>query len=262
LGAETQQIVIHRSSFEPDVLGSRAMSTLFLVRHGQASSYDHGGDHLSDLGRAQARKLGEYLVQSAAKLDGAVAGTMLRQQQTASIVAEVYGEAGLPFPSMQVDARWNEYDAQGVTRALTPVLAAADPDFARKVQEFQAAVGTREQNRFFQRMFEVVMAKWVRDEISAPGVEAFSAFHQRVSEAREAITSDPTSRRVAVFTSGGPIGACVQTVMRAPSLVSMEINWRVRNTSITELLYSRDRISLDVFNAIPHLVDPALHSFR
>jgi broad specificity phosphatase PhoE len=238
------------------------MSTLFLVRHGQASTYDHGGDHLSDLGRAQARKLGEYLVQSAATFDGVVAGTMLRQQQTASIVAEVYAEAGLVFPSTQIDARWNEYDAQGVTGALIPVLAAADPGFARKVEEFQAAIGTREQNRFFQRMFEVVMAQWVRDEIKVPDVEAFSTFDQRVREAREAITSDPASRRVAVFTSGGPIGACVQAVMRAPSLVAMEINWRVRNTSITELLYSRDRISLDVFNAVPHLPDPALLSFR
>jgi broad specificity phosphatase PhoE len=238
------------------------MSVLFLVRHGQASSYDHGGDHLSDLGRAQARKLGEYLVQSAAHFDCVIAGTMLRQQQTASIVADVYAQAGLTFPSMQIDARWNEYDSQGVLGALVPVLAAADSGFARKVEEFEAAVGGPERNRFFQRMFEVVMAKWVRDEITAPGVEAFSAFHERVREAREAVTSDPASRRVAAFTSGGPIGVCVQAVMRAPLPTSMEINWRVRNTSLTELLYSRDRISLDVFNAVPHLTDPALLSFR
>lgn len=238
------------------------MSTLFLVRHGQASSYDHGGDHLSDLGRMQARKLGEYLVHGGAAFDCVVAGTMLRQQQTASIVGEAYREAGLAFPSTEVDERWNEYDSQGVIGALVPALAAVDAGFARKVEEFQASIGTREQNRFFQRMFEVVMAKWVRDEVAAPGVEAFSTFHQRVRQAREAITKEPASRRVAVFTSGGPIGACVQEVMRAPAIVAMEINWRVRNTSLTELLYSRDRISLDVFNAVPHLPEPALLSFR
>lgn len=238
------------------------MSVLFLVRHGQASSYEQGGDHLSELGRAQARKLGEYLIRSEAHFDGVIAGTMLRQQETASIVAEAYAQAGLSFPSMQVDARWNEYDSQGVLGGLVPLLAQADRDFARKVEEFEAAVGTREQNRFFQRMFEVVMGKWVRDELAAPGVEAFSTFHERVRQAREAVTREPASRRVAVFTSGGPIGACVQAVMRAPLPVAMEINWRVRNTSLTELLYSRDRISLDVFNAVPHLPDPALLSFR
>lgn len=238
------------------------MSVLFLVRHGQASSYDHGGDHLSELGRAQARKLGEYLVQTAAHFDGVIAGTMLRQQQTASIVGEVYAEAGLAFPATQVDARWNEYDSQGLLGALVPALAEVDPDFARKVQDFEAAAGTREQNRFFQRMFEVVMGKWVRGEITAPSVESFVAFQDRVRAAREAVTKDPASRRVAAFTSGGPIGACVQAVMQAPHPMAMEINWRVRNTSITELLYSRDRISLDVFNAVPHLTDPALLSFR
>jgi broad specificity phosphatase PhoE len=238
------------------------MSTLFLVRHGQASSYDHGGDHLSELGRAQARKLGEYLVRSEAHFDCVIAGTMLRQQETASIVAEAYVEAGLSFPSTQVDARWNEYDSQGVLGALVPVLAEADTAFKRKVEEFEAAAGTREQNRYFQRMFEVIMGKWVRDQITAPGVEAFSTFHERVREAREAVTSDPASRRVAAFTSGGPIGVCVQSVMQAPLPMAMEINWRVRNTSLSELLYSRDRISLDVFNAVPHLTDPALLSFR
>jgi len=238
------------------------MSVLFLVRHGQASSYDHGGDHLSELGRAQARKLGEYLVRSDAKFDSVIAGTMLRQQETASIVAQAYAEAGLPFPSTEVDPRWNEYDSQGLLGALVPLLAEADADFARKVKDFEAAVGTREQNRFFQRMFEVVMGKWVRDEITAPNVEAFSIFHERVREAREAVTREPASRRVAAFTSGGPIGVCVQAVMRAPAPVAMEINWRVRNTSLTELLYSRDRISLDVFNAVPHLTDPTLLSFR
>lgn len=238
------------------------MSVLFLVRHGQASSYDHGGDHLSELGRAQARKLGEYLVRSEAHFDAAIAGTMLRQQETASIVAGAYAQAGLSFPSLQVDARWNEYDSQGLLGALVPLLAQADADFKRKVDAFEAAAGTPDQNRYFQRMFEIVMGKWVRDELTAPNVEAFSAFHERVRAAREAVTGDPTSRRVAAFTSGGPIGVCVQAVMRAPLPTAMEINWRVRNTSLTELLYSRDRISLDVFNAVPHLPDPALLSFR
>jgi broad specificity phosphatase PhoE len=83
-----------------------------------------------------------------------------------------------------------------------------------------------------------------------------------VSRARDAIIQEPASRRVAAFTSGGPIGACVQAVMQAPLSMAMEINWRVRNTSITEILYSRDRISLDTFNGVPHLTDAALLTFR
>jgi hypothetical protein len=36
----------------------------------------------------------------------------------------------------------------------------------------------------------------------------------------------------------------------------------VRNTSLTEYVFGRDRLSLDLFNATPHLADEALQSFR
>jgi broad specificity phosphatase PhoE len=238
------------------------MSTLVLIRHGQAASYAHGADELSEIGRRQAHKLGEYFVRTGATFDAVYSGDLLRQQETAKIVAAAYERAGKSFPAIETVVGWNEYDASGVTGALVPVLAEADADFAQKVQDFQAAIGTREHNRYFQRMFEVVMGKWVRDEITAPGVEAFSTFHRRVSDAHATIVKHEASRRVAVFSSGGPIGACVQLVMQAPLHMAMEINWRVRNTSISEFLYSRDRISLDSFNTVPHIDEPDLLTFR
>jgi hypothetical protein len=36
----------------------------------------------------------------------------------------------------------------------------------------------------------------------------------------------------------------------------------VRNCSLTEFMFSHDRMSLDSFNAIPHLEDPALRTYR
>jgi hypothetical protein len=54
----------------------------------------------------------------------------------------------------------------------------------------------------------------------------------------------------------------VQNVLNAPERSALEINWRVRNCSLTEFTFSRDRVSLDSFNAIPHLDDPALQTYR
>ncbi len=65
-----------------------------------------------------------------------------------------------------------------------------------------------------------------------------------------------------VFTSGGPIGAIVQRAVNAPPVSGIDINWRVRNSSITEFLFSSGRMTLDMFNATPHLEEPELHSFR
>jgi broad specificity phosphatase PhoE len=45
----------------------------------------------------------------------------------------------------------------------------------------------------------------------------------------------------------------VQIVLQAPEPMAIEINWRVKNCSLTEFVYTRGRISLDTFNATPHL---------
>ena len=66
----------------------------------------------------------------------------------------------------------------------------------------------------------------------------------------------------APFTSGGPIGACVQLSLDAPKAQTMQVNWRVKNASLTEFTFSKGRLSLDSFNREPHVQDPALSSFR
>ena len=75
------------------------------------------------------------------------------------------------------------------------------------------------------------------------------------------IQQGAANRRVVLFTSGGPIGVLVQTALSAPDRSFLDINWRVRNCSITEFVFSSDRLSLDSFNTIPHL-EPALRTFR
>ena len=54
-----------------------------------------------------------------------------------------------------------------------------------------------------------------------------------------------------------------QTVLKAPAAAALELNWRIRNASLTTLLFSGPRLSLDGFNALPHLADrPDLVTFR
>ena len=70
-----------------------------------------------------------------------------------------------------------------------------------------------------------------------------------------------SGRRVAVFTSGGVIGAAVRQALDAPDRMAMEVNWRMRNCSLTEFVFTKDRFTLDSFNALPHLEDPALWTY-
>ena len=95
-----------------------------------------------------------------------------------------------------------------------------------------------------------------------PGTGA--TFRQRAENALLLIReSQGRGVRVAAFTSGGAIGVAVQTFLLARAMAALEVNWRVRNTSLTTFLFSGTRVSLDGFNELPHLSQtPELISFR
>jgi broad specificity phosphatase PhoE len=239
------------------------MSQLTLIRHGQAAAFTPDSDRLTDLGRRQAQKLGEYFVASGVQFDDVFSGTLQRQVETEQIVAEVFLGSGKAFPEVRRLPGWNEYDAGAIMGKLAPLLAARDPGFARLMEEFRARAQAGDRNRYFQRMLEALMECWVGAEITPEGVETFQAFHARVQDARGEILGRAGSRQVAVFTSGGPIGVCVQLALQAPKAIALQLNWRVKNGSLTEIVFSgTNRLSLDSFNAIPHLDTEELRSFR
>jgi broad specificity phosphatase PhoE len=238
------------------------MSQLVLVRHGQAAAFSADSDRLTELGERQAAVLGDYFAGRRIEFDEVIVGTLRRHVQTEAQVAAAYARAGLAWPQARSVAGWNEYDATAIIHALGDALQERDPGFRKLVDEHRAAAESPERNRYFQRMFEALMAHWVAGDLQLPQVEGFEAFHARVSAAIDAVLNAPASRRVVVFTSGGPIGVNVQRALRAPKAVALELNWRVRNTSLTEFVFGRNRLSLDLFNTTPHLIDDTLPSFR
>ena len=62
---------------------------LWLVRHGQAAFATDDYDRLTDLGWQQARWLGEHLSTMETRFDRICAGTLRRQQETASAIADL-----------------------------------------------------------------------------------------------------------------------------------------------------------------------------
>lgn len=221
------------------------MSRLLLVRHGQAWAFEDDSDRLSELGAVQARRFGEWLRGQGALISEVRCGTLLRQRQTAELIAPA---------APVIDERWNEFDAPGVLGRVAPVLAAQDAEFAKLAESSQAHRKGPDANRHFQRMFEVLMKQWVAGSVNADGVESWSAFQIRVRAAlKDIVAAEGENRTVLVVASGGSIATAVQTVLRAPAETALELNWRMRNASLTEMLYSKGRVSLDLFNAVPHL---------
>jgi broad specificity phosphatase PhoE len=239
------------------------MGFLTLVRHGQAHSFEKDSDRLSETGEEQARALGRFWIRRGTVFNEVYSGTLVRQRRTAEITGKCFIEAGLNWPEIQMMPELNEYDSDGMINRLVPAMAERDASFRQLLAAFEQNKNTPERNRNFQKMFEVVTSAWLRGEFEVDGVESCASFRSRVRGTIQRIVgAEGSGRQIAVFTSGGVIGLTVQTTLDAPDDKALEINWRVRNCSLTEFVFSKDRLSLDSFNTTPHLDDPALWTYR
>jgi broad specificity phosphatase PhoE len=179
-------------------------------------------------------------------------------------VRTVYQEANVHWPRPVVIEELDEYDGQGIVKEFLPVLREQDERIRRLAEANESFYGTADRYKHFQRMVEAVTGKWVEGAHESAKVESWRRFHDRVTGALKQIinSNDNGGRRIAVFTSGGPISVAVQTAMKAPEATALELNWRVRNCSLTEIVFTRDRMNLDAFNMIPHLTVPELLTYR
>jgi broad specificity phosphatase PhoE len=236
------------------------LSTITLVRHAQVASFDSDGDRLSARGVEQARALAAWWIRKDIEFDEVYSGTLGRHVETERAIALGFGDAGRRWPRAEARPGWNEYDAYGVLHTLVPVLAARDTRCAALARAYEEA-GPGDRARAFQKMFEAAMLCWLEGD-SAPGIEPWPIFRERVrEELARILCAGGSGRRIAVFTSGGPIGVAVQTALAAPDRSFLEVNWRVRNCSVTEFVFGGARLTLDSFNSAAHL-EASLQTWR
>lgn len=239
------------------------MSQLILVRHGQAAFLSEDYDRLSSLGEEQARLLGSYWAQRQVRFDALFTGPRKRQIDTGRIVCEQYRQAGLDLPELIELEAFDEYHADGIMQDLLPQMIERDERFQQLQQAFITAASEADKRRNFQHLFAAITSKWVRGEVLSPQVESFQEFHARVRRGLDQITRESGSgSRIAVFSSGGAISVSVQLATQTKEEMVLEFNWRIRNCALNEIVFSKDRFTLDSFNAIPHLDDPKLHTCR
>ena len=239
------------------------MSHLILVRNAQAAFLSDDYDRLSPIGEIQARRLGDFWRTRGISFDRIFTGPRVRQINTAKYVGESYAEAGLAWPEPVAIEELDEYDGDGILREILPTLTSRDESFKALLENFEQASEPTDRYKHFQKMFEAVVMLWVRGAAASPGVEPWQEFHQRVQRAMKCMIDGVAGgKRIAVFTSGGPISVMAQLAMKAPEEMAMELNWRIRNCSLTEIVFTQERLTLDSFNGIPHLHDPTLWTYR
>jgi broad specificity phosphatase PhoE len=242
------------------------LSRIYMVRHGQAGTRK-SYDSLSDLGRRQARMLGQYLVSERIHFTAAYSGALVRQQETAAEVRAAYREAGVCFPEILREPGWNEFDLAHVYGALAPQLCAEDPEFERDYQELAAqALAAAEQpeasvNRRWLPCDVKVVEAWIRGRHAYDG-ESWPAFRERVVGCQSKMEPAERDANVVVFTSATPIGIWTALSMEIHDERAMRLAGVLHNASCTVLRLHNGELRLHSFNAIPHLGEPELRTYR
>lgn len=242
------------------------MSRVFLVRHGQAGTRK-SYDSLSHLGRQQARMLGQYFVAEKIHFRAAYSGALVRQQETAAEVRASYREAGLCFPEIVREPGWDEFDLTHVYQALAPRLCEEDPEFERQYQKLvsQARAAAEQPEASVNRRWlpcdvQVVEA-WMQGRHAYDG-ESWQAFRERVIACQSKVEPAEPDANIVVFTSATPIGIWTALAMEIHDQRAMRLAGVLHNASCTVLRLQHGELRLHSFNAIPHLVEPELRTYR
>jgi broad specificity phosphatase PhoE len=239
------------------------MSRLYLVRHAQASFLEQTYDKLSPLGETQSRRLGEFWAKHKISFNRVCSGPCVRQKDTASIAAAACHRAGLTFPAITVMPEFDEYQGEAVLERNLPELIESDREIRLMHESFQAAADPAARRRTFQKLFEAVIGKWVEGTIPSNSVESWPDFAARVNSGLSVfLGAGSANERVALFTSGGPIGLVVQRALELSAPNALRVSWMAQNCSFSEFLYSSDRFTMSSFNAVPHLDDASLQTYR
>ena len=235
------------------------MSNLYVVRHGQASFFAEDYDQLSLVGETQSRLLGQYWAQRRVTFDQIFVGPRRRHVETARLVGEEFRAAGLSWPEPVVLAGLDEYEAEAVLKQALPRLVAEHESIQQLNAAVERATDRAEKLRTFQKLYEVVIDRWAHGQLDLPQVESWAAFCQRMHRALDEIVVPPGGgRQVAAFTSGGPVGVCMQRALGVSQRTTLQLAWMVRNAAFSEFLFSGERFTLSRYNAYPHL-DNAEH---
>ena len=239
------------------------MSSLTLVRHGQASYMSMDYDRLSSLGEEQAVRLGQYWVKHGISFDRIFHGPAQRHIRTMAIAGEVVKSAGLPWPEPVAIPDFDEFDAFTMMRLVMPLLVAKHQHIRELNADFEANRETVEAGRKLQKLFEAAATQWAIDGIELEQCESWSQFRRRIASAVDQLRSTAAqSSSSVVFTSSGPIAATLAHVLNLSDAKAIEFVWLSRNGSYSQFLFSGERFSMHSFNSVGHLSELSLLTYR
>src|SRR5690606_1454600 len=203
------------------------MTTIYLIRHGQASFGAESYDKLSPNGELQAKLLGRYFDEILKEAPYVVAGSMQRHQQTAQLaLAECFPES-----EPVTDSAWNEFNHQQVFAQYEPRFN--QPELLNEDVSQHANPGA-----YLSKISEGAIERWTGGDYNHEYEESWPDFKHRVETALQHLCDDLAEKKpryAVVFTSGGVISVAAGKILGLSPNKTFALNWAITNTSMTTL---------------------------
>ena len=203
------------------------MTTIYLIRHGQASFGAESYDKLSATGEQQATVLGQYFQKILKEQPYVVAGGMQRHRQTADFaLAECFPEA-----TPHINVGWNEFNHQ-------QVFAKYDSRFNEPHLLKQEVAKAKSPRAYLAKIFEGAISRWTDGEYHHEYDESWPHFKTRVEDTLQNLCDELAQtkpRYAVVFTSGGVISVAVGKLLGLSPEKTFALNWAIANASLTTL---------------------------
>lgn len=233
------------------------MGYLYLIRHGQPILGLDSYDNLCEHGRIQSERLGEFLCTRGIHFDYAYAGTLKRQQDTARIIARLYREQDRTFPEILIHPGFDEIDFVAVIGGIASRMQEDDQEFRalfpHVVQAFQKPWSER--IKLFERFYLKIFNAWVMNLYQDHGWISWEEYRLKVLATMEDMRKHGKLERIAIFTSGTPIGLYVQQALGLSLEKMMEVVAFLYHTNVTTFLLQKRSLILESLNVTAHLLE-------
>jgi broad specificity phosphatase PhoE len=215
------------------------MATIYLIRHGQASFGSNDYDKLSELGCRQAAVLGEYFGACGVHFNAVYSGDLSRQRETARLAIASQPSA-VPH---HIDPRFNEIQNDAQLKCLLPEVLKINPSIQALVEKGLSA------SKDYQKVIDAVFNYWVSPACQDPRIQSWGEFSDGARQAiADVIQEQGAGKTVGIFTSGGTLATIVAQVLGLGGEQTYQFYEPILNCSVTQLFYSKSKISLSYFN--------------
>jgi broad specificity phosphatase PhoE len=223
------------------------MSTLYLVRHGQASFGKEDYDQLSDLGYEQALVAGEYLAK-VTQPTTFVSGSLKRQRQTLQKIKQGYSDKVIAnSKSLELPA-FNEFDHHNILEVVQPNLREPHGHMLASLTTRPDALAE------FLALYKHAVNRWIIND--GDFKESFSVFTQRIATGLTSLMAMAESDQdIVLVSSAGPISSSIQFGTDLSAESAFSLSDVMINAAITALEYDEKTVpTLLYFNNFQHLI--------